>query len=99
MERFEQLSPLTPAAVAARVTWLGLIQERTRKFVILANHFPAVFALQAANHEMPFSQTLKVLAEKYVERETTGRAGDRDELRGNFLADLKTESGSDPAHE
>ena len=41
---------------------LGFIRERTCKFVILANSFAAVFAFQAADHEMPFREALEVPA-------------------------------------
>jgi hypothetical protein len=73
--------------------------ERTCKLVILANRFAPVFALQAADREMPFREALKVPAKKNVERETADCARDGDEFRGHFLADLKTKSRSNLAYE
>ena len=69
------------------------------KFVSLANRFAAVFALQAADREMPFGEALKVMAKKNVERETADCASNGDEFRGHFLADLKTKSRSNLAYE
>ena len=66
-------------------------------FIILADRFAAVFALQPADDEMTFREALKMLAEEHVERETADCARDRNQFCGYFLTNLKTKSCSDPA--